>query len=99
MKLSFSTNGWDSFSWVDFYTMAKDLEFSGIEIHDIMSEDFSGKNRPFSSEQIVGTARKLREIGVEIPCIDVVGDISDPGCAERLGRDIPQSISKAALLD
>ena len=99
MKLSFSTNGWDSFSWVDFYTMAKDLEFSGIEIHDIMSEDFSGKNRPFSSEQIVGTARKLREIGVEIPCIDVVGDISDPGCAEKLGRDIPQSISKAALLD
>ena len=99
MKLSFSTNGWDSFSWVDFYTMAKDLEFSGIEIHDIMSEDFSGKNRPFSSEQIVGTARKLREIGVEIPCIDVVGDISDPGCAEKLGRDIPQSISKAALMD
>ena len=39
MKLSFSTNGWNEFSWVDFYTMAKDLGFSGIEIHDILSEE------------------------------------------------------------
>ena len=38
MRLAFSTNGWDDFDWSDFYVTAKDLQFSGIEIHDIKRE-------------------------------------------------------------
>ena len=45
MKLSYSTNGWDDFDWTDFYATAKDLQFAGVEIHDIKREVFSGKNR------------------------------------------------------
>ena len=45
MRLSFSTNGWDDFDWSDFYVTAKDLQFSGIEIHDIKREVFSGSFR------------------------------------------------------
>ena len=40
MRLAFSTNGWDDFDWSDFYVTAKDLQFSGIEIHDIKREVF-----------------------------------------------------------
>ena len=98
MKLSFNTNGWNEFSWVDFYTMAADMEFGGIEIHDILSEDLSGKNRPFSSEQIVGTARKMREMGLCIPCIDLVNDIADESAFEANCADIDAAISKAELL-
>ena len=50
MKLAFSTNGWNDFDWTDFYVTAKDLQFAGIEIHDIKREIFFGKNRPFNTE-------------------------------------------------
>ncbi|MGI6029476.1 MAG: AMP-binding protein [Candidatus Heteroscillospira sp.] len=98
MKLSFNTNGWNEFSWVDFYTMAMDLDFSGIEIHNILSEELSGKNRPFSSEQIVGTARKMRELGLDIPCIDLVCDIADGEAADENLRQLEAGIGKAELL-
>ena len=98
MKLSFNTNGWSDLSWVDCYTMAADMEFSGIEIHDILSEDLSGKNRPFSSEQIVGTARKMRELGIVIPCIDLCCDIADESAFEANCADIDAAIGKAEML-
>jgi len=98
MKLSFSTNGWTGFSWVDFYSMATDLEFAGIEIHDILSEANSGKNRPFSDQQIVGTARKMRELGLAVPCIDLINDIADGAAFEKNRADIAEGVSKASIL-
>ena len=32
MKISFSTNGWDSFSPVEFFATAHDLEYDGVDI-------------------------------------------------------------------
>ena len=49
MKLSFSTNGWNGFTWEDFYTMAKDLGFAGIEIHDVKEQTFQGANGPLTT--------------------------------------------------
>ena len=43
MKLSFSTNGWDDFDWTDFYVTAKDLQFDGIEIHDVKEKIFPAR--------------------------------------------------------
>ena len=52
MKLSFSTNGWHDYSWNDFLKIAAGNKFVGIEIHDILSERFSGEGAPFSQENI-----------------------------------------------
>ena len=57
MKLSFSTNGWSGFTWEDFYTMAKDLGFAGIEIHDVSEQAFQGVNGPLRQENLSKTVR------------------------------------------
>ena len=72
MKLSFSTNGWNGFTWEDFYTMAKDLGFSGIEIHDIAEQTFQGANGPLRKENVSKTARKMANLGLSIPCVNSV---------------------------
>ena len=82
MKLSYSTNGWDDFDWTDFYATAKDLQFAGVEIHDIKREVFSGKNRPFNNENILETARKIFQMQLSIPCLDATCDVADPDKVE-----------------
>ncbi|MBQ7809830.1 MAG: sugar phosphate isomerase/epimerase, partial [Clostridia bacterium] len=67
MKLSFSTNGWNGFTWEDFYTMAKDLGFEGIEIHDVSNQAFQGSNGPLKQENVSKTARKMANLGLSIP--------------------------------
>ena len=45
MKLSFSTNRWESCSFDDFIRIAREYKFNGIEIHNIdapkLRSDFS----------------------------------------------------------
>ncbi|NLO46009.1 MAG: AMP-binding protein [Clostridiales bacterium] len=77
MKLSFSTNGWNEFTWRDFYSMAKDLGFSGIEVHNISEGLFEGRNAPFIKSELPKTSRKLRELGLSVPCFDAVCNIAD----------------------
>ena len=36
MKLSFSVQGWQNYSWEDYVSYAEDLGFAGIELHDNM---------------------------------------------------------------
>ncbi len=98
MKLSFSTYGWNNFSWVDFYTMALDLEFGGIEVHDIFSDDFSSKGAPFSPEQIVGTARKMRDLALDIPSISVGANIADENAIDENYAKIKHAINMAQIL-
>ncbi len=98
MKLSFSTNGWDAFNWTDFYTMAKDLQFAGIEIHDIKKEIFSGKNKPFNEENIVETSRKLAQIELAISCIDTTCDLADADRIEENVAEIEERIEQARIL-
>lgn len=98
MKLSFSTNGWNEFDWADFYVTAKDLQFSGIEIHDIKREIFSGKNRPFNNENIVETARKLAQMGLEISALDSTCDVADKDKIEENIAEIREYIRIAKIL-
>ncbi len=76
MKLSFSTNGWNGFTWEDFYTMAKDLGFEGVEIHNTAEQAFQGVNGPLRKENISKTARKMANLGLCVPCVNVLCDIS-----------------------
>ena len=70
MKISFSTIATPDFGWVDIYSMAKDLGFDGIEIRGI-GADISAVDSPvFSASRIGATIKKLKELRLEIPCLD-----------------------------
>ena len=74
MKISFSTLACPDFSWIDIYSMAKDLGFDGIEIRGIGDEISAVKAQPFSAARLDQTRAKLSELRLEIPCLDT-------GCA------------------
>ncbi len=94
MKLSFSTNGWNGFTWEDFYTMAKDLGFSGIEIHDIGEQAFQGVNGPLRKENVSKTARKMANLGLSIPCVNVLCDIS---CKDKIDDNVTEIMDHISL--
>ena len=67
MNLSFSTNKWNNFTLADFFELAKQYKFAGIEIHGI--DDMIDKN-------VTDIYHKLIEYNISIACIDIVNDIS-----------------------
>ena len=99
MKLSFSTNGWNGFTWEDFYTMAKDLGFEGIEIHDVSNQAFQGSNGPLKQENVSKTARKMANLGLSIPCLNVLCDISNKENFDDNVTEIIEHISLAKKLN
>ena len=98
MKLSFSTNGWHGFDWADFTAMATDLGFDGIEIHNIADPRLSGEGAPFSPSRLPATARQLFEQGLQIPCLDVLGNIADADALDANLAEISDRLDSAALL-
>ena len=64
MKLSFSTKGWEGYSWPRFCDKAEELGFCGIEIHDMHHPAFTGRNAVFDPAMIRATYRRLSERGV-----------------------------------
>lgn len=98
MKISFNTNGWDEFSWKDFYAMAKDLAFDGIEIHDINRLNQTDITKPFSEENIARTARELAKLEITIPCIDASCDIADKENIDEVCAEIEKYIGYAKVL-
>ncbi len=69
MKISFSTLACPDFSWIDIYSMAKDLGFNGIEVRGIGEETNALKAKPFAEDKVDATAEKLQKLGLEIPCL------------------------------
>jgi fatty-acyl-CoA synthase len=70
MKLSFSTFGWDGYTWSELCRMAKEIGFAGIEIHDVHEPVFSGKVGIFDPAMANAANRDLIEQRLQIPCID-----------------------------
>lgn len=99
MRLSFSTNGWNGFTWEDFYTMAKDLGFEGVEIHDISNQAFQCVNGPLRKENVSKTARKMANLGLSVPCINVLCDISDRNKSDDCITEIMEHIELAKKLN
>ena len=77
MKLSFSTNRWNNFSFDQFIDIADEYRFQGIEIHDVHAVfDVAEPGK------ITALYRHLMEKRLEISCIDLVSDIAgDSGAA------------------
>ncbi|OQA49427.1 MAG: Long-chain-fatty-acid--CoA ligase [Firmicutes bacterium ADurb.Bin300] len=95
MKLSFSTNGWTGFSWKDYYTMAKDLGYKGIEIHNIDSDVFFGKNSPLSKRNSAATKRELANLELQITCLDAMCNIGQRDNLEDNCKTIERYIETA----
>lgn len=69
MKISFSTLACPDYSWIDIYSMAKDIGFDGIEIRGLGNDIFAVKAKPFTDSQLPLTVKKLNELGLSIPCL------------------------------
>ena len=77
MKLSFSTKGWHNKSFEEFCNIARELKFGGIELHNINGELFKNRDGAFHGYAAAATVRRLYEMKLELPCIDVISDISE----------------------
>ena len=81
MKLSFSTDYWKNYTWSDFCLFAKEMQFSGIEIHDIEQDVFRAPGAIFSPDNPGYAARKLANLKINICCLDTTCNMAD---AERI---------------
>ena len=98
MKLSFSTKGWHDNTFEDFCTIAKDLKFQGIELHNIHNKLFTDKDGAFHDYTAAATVRKLYESKLTIPCIDSVCDCAKISEKESTLKEIRHCINIAKNL-
>ena len=98
MKLSFSTKGWHDSSFEDFCTIAKELKFQGIELHNIHNRLFTDKDGAFHDYTAAATVRKLYELKLSIPCIDSICDCGKADQKEATLEEIRACINIAKNL-
>lgn len=98
MKLSFSTKGWHNRTFDDFCEIAKDLRFSGIELHNVSNTLFTDKDSAFQDYATAATLRKLYEQKITIPCISSICDISDEKTVDSATAEIRECIRIAKNL-
>lgn len=98
MKIAFSTLGCPNFSWPDIYSMAKDLNFDGIEIRGLGTEIFAVQAQPFTEEQLPQTRKKLSSLRLEIPCLASGCCLKFAEKAEENYQEIVQYIMLASRL-
>ena len=88
MNLSFSTNKWNDFELADFFEIAKEYKFNGIEIHDVSK---------MKDLDIKSAYHKMTESKIKIPCIDMVSDISKD--SENAGKEFEKCLEVAKALN
>ncbi len=100
MKLSFSTNGWKNYSWYEFCSIAKELGFDGIELHNNQKKSFISSDNPFDPQASFSVSRELSTLGLTIPCLDVSCNIADvsEGAHESACKEISECIETAKNL-
>ena len=80
MNLSFSTRGWQKFSWDENVSTALTMHFGGIELYNVQKESvLTGRGGPLHKYNTAATVRELHEKQLKIPCMDTSCDISVSG--------------------
>jgi sugar phosphate isomerase/epimerase len=106
MNLSFSTRGWQRYTWEENIETALTMRFNGIELYNVhKSPELTGRGGPLHKYSTAATVRELREKGLKIPCFDTSFDISEDGCLDgiretmRIAADVqcPYVCGKAML--
>ncbi len=95
MKLSFSTKGWHGKSFFELCDTAKELGFSGIELHNINNEFFKGEDSVLKDYCATATLRKLYELRLSLPCIDSITDPAEICAQEECLKEIRECIRLA----
>ena len=98
MKLSFSTKGWHGKTFDDFCAIAKELRFSGVELHNVRNRLFTDTNSAFQDYATAATLRKLYEMKISIPCIDSICDPADAENREASVSELEECIRIAGNL-
>ncbi len=99
MKLSFSTKGWHNSTFDEFCDTAVQLEFGGIELHNVNNRLFTDKDGAFQDYKAAATSRRLYEKGLQIPCIDMLCDIGAPAKTDVAIEEFLKCISIASSLN
>ena len=80
MNLSFSTRGWNAFSFDELVQSAVENKFGGIEIYNVMKNTaLFGKDGAFHKYNLASTGRMLKSRHLNIPCFDTGCDLSAEG--------------------
>lgn len=95
MNLSFSTKGWNGYSFQNFCDIANELGFSGIELYDIHSPDFSDKYSPANPVMAAPIRREMMERKLTITCLDSVGNLADTAAYKQVCAEITSCIHTA----
>ncbi len=82
MKVCFSTLGCPEWSFTEIITFASDLGFDGIEIRGILSELFVPAIDELSPAKIESTKRRLKSLGLAIPCLTSSCNLNDENVLE-----------------
>lgn len=78
MNLSFTTRGWNTYSWNKQIADARDMGFQGVEPYNIqLYPSLTGRGGAFHEYMQNETNRELRKLGLTIPCIDSSIDLSE----------------------
>ena len=89
MKLSFSTNRWKGFSLNEFFDIAREYRFDGIEIHSV---------NECADENLSSVYHKLMEKRLQVSCIDLVTDIGDADNADKAYDELCRCIDASIKL-
>lgn len=98
MKLSFSTKGWHQKSFEELCDIAKEMRFSGIELHNIQNALFTGNDSAFADYTRAATLRRLYELKLKIPCFDMVTDPSNTANHESCTAEFKKCMQIAESL-
>ncbi len=98
MKLSFSTRGWHNNTFEEFCDIAMDLNFAGIELHNINNRLFTDRDGAFHDYAAAATLRRLYEKKLKIPCIDTLCDLADASSEEATLDEIRRCLTVASNL-
>ena len=95
MKLSFSTRGWKGYTFSEFCDAAKDMGFSGLELHNLRDEAFRGDGNVCDPVMANIFTRRLSDMGLSIPCVDSVCNIADAAMLEQNITEINECVRVA----
>ncbi len=92
MNLAFSTKYHKVSSFNDFLKMADELQYDGIEVHDVSADVFTGKTSPFNPDMASATKRTLIDTKKSIVCLNVGCNVADKAAAEENMKKIETAL-------
>ena len=98
MRFSFSTKGWHGHTFEEFCDIASQMNFSGIELHNINNSLFADKDGAFYNYAAASTIRRLYEKKLSIPCIDAICNPSDADEKDACIKEIRKCMEIASNL-